>query len=81
VAAGYALYSSATMLVLSLGNGTHGFTLDRRTGEYMLTHPDITIPNRGLPPCVLSRCAVHVLPNSHSPSFRHNLKYNSSQFN
>jgi len=47
VAAGYALYSSATMLVLSLGNGTHGFTLDRRTGEYMLTHPDITIPNRG----------------------------------
>ena len=28
VAAGYALYGSATMIVLSTGNGVHGFTLD-----------------------------------------------------
>lgn len=28
VAAGYALYGSATMLVLSTGNGVNGFTLD-----------------------------------------------------
>uniref|UniRef100_A0A061QYB8 fructose-bisphosphatase n=1 Tax=Tetraselmis sp. GSL018 TaxID=582737 RepID=A0A061QYB8_9CHLO len=47
VAAGYALYSSATMFVLTLGNGTHGFTLDRRTGDYVLTHRNITIPERG----------------------------------
>eukprot|EP00878_Enallax_costatus_P011202 GHUV01011698.1.p1 GENE.GHUV01011698.1~~GHUV01011698.1.p1 ORF type:complete len:217 (+),score=52.76 GHUV01011698.1:476-1126(+) len=47
VAAGYALYSSATMMVISTGNGTHGFTLDPLTGDFMLTHPDIRIPNRG----------------------------------
>jgi len=47
VAAGYALYSSATMLVLTLGSGTHGFTLDDATGEYLLTHPSIAIPRRG----------------------------------
>ena len=28
VAAGYALYGSATMVVLSTGNGVNGFTLD-----------------------------------------------------
>lgn len=28
VAAGYALYGSATMIVLSTGNGVNGFTLD-----------------------------------------------------
>ena len=28
VAAGYALYGSATMVVLSTGSGVHGFTLD-----------------------------------------------------
>ena len=28
VAAGYALYGSATMIVLSMGDGVHGFTLD-----------------------------------------------------
>ena len=31
VAAGYAIYGPATMLVLTVGNGTHGFTLDRET--------------------------------------------------
>eukprot|EP00850_Spirogloea_muscicola_P005911 SM000027S09692 [mRNA] locus=s27:877144:878193:+ [translate_table: standard] len=47
VAAGYALYSSATMLVLTVGSGTHGFTLDRGLGSFVLTHPDIRIPERG----------------------------------
>lgn len=28
MAAGYALYGSATMIVLSTGDGVHGFTLD-----------------------------------------------------
>ncbi|RTL56895.1 MAG: class 1 fructose-bisphosphatase [Rhodocyclaceae bacterium] len=44
VAAGYALYGPATMLVLSVGNGVHGFTLDPGLGEFMLTHPDLKVP-------------------------------------
>ncbi|HET7756641.1 MAG TPA: class 1 fructose-bisphosphatase [Steroidobacteraceae bacterium] len=42
--AGYAIYGPATMLVLSTGNGVHGFTLDREIGEFLLTHPDLRIP-------------------------------------
>lgn len=44
VAAGYAIYGPATMLVLSVGNGVHGFTLDQDLGEFMLTHPALAIP-------------------------------------
>ena len=44
VAAGYAIYGPATMLVISVGKGTHGFTLDREIGNFILTHPDLTIP-------------------------------------
>ena len=44
VCAGYCLYSSATMLVLSTGEGVAGFTLDNAIGEFLLTHPDIRIP-------------------------------------
>jgi len=44
VCAGYAIYGPATMLVLTLGNGTHGFTLDREIGEFVLTHPSLSIP-------------------------------------
>ncbi|CAM5790768.1 class 1 fructose-bisphosphatase [Rhizobacter fulvus] len=44
VAAGYAIYGPATMLVLSVGTGTHGFTLDREIGNFILTHPHLTIP-------------------------------------
>ncbi|MGI9133774.1 MAG: class 1 fructose-bisphosphatase [Rhodoferax sp.] len=43
VAAGYALYGPTTMLVLSVGNGVVGFTLDPNLGEFMLTHPHIEI--------------------------------------
>jgi len=44
VAAGYAIYGPTTMLVLTLGNGVQGFTLDPNLGEFMLTHPHITVP-------------------------------------
>lgn len=44
VAAGYALYGPTTMLVLSVGNGVAGFTLDPNLGEFMLTHPHIRVP-------------------------------------
>lgn len=47
VAAGYAMYGSATNLVISVGTGVHGFTLDPSLGEFVLTHPDIKIPTRG----------------------------------
>jgi fructose-1,6-bisphosphatase I/sedoheptulose-1,7-bisphosphatase len=44
VAAGYAIYGPATMLILTVGNGVAGFTLDPRLGEFMLTHPDLQVP-------------------------------------
>jgi fructose-1,6-bisphosphatase I / sedoheptulose-1,7-bisphosphatase len=44
VAAGYAIYGPATMLVLTVGNGVAGFTLDPALGEFMLTHPDLKVP-------------------------------------
>lgn len=44
VAAGYALYGPTTMLVLSVGNGVAGFTLDPVMGEFMLTHPELHVP-------------------------------------
>ncbi len=45
VAAGYAIYGPATMLVITVGKGTHGFTLDREIGNFILTHPDLAIPD------------------------------------
>jgi fructose-1,6-bisphosphatase I len=44
VAAGFALYGPTSMIVISLGSGVHGFTLDREIGAYTLTHPDMRIP-------------------------------------
>ena len=44
VAAGYALYGPTTMLVLTVGNGVAGFTLDPNLGEFMLTHPKLQVP-------------------------------------
>ncbi len=45
VCAGYAIYGSTTMLVFSFGRGVHAFTLDREIGEFVLTHPDLRIPD------------------------------------
>ncbi len=44
VAAGYAFYGPSTMLVLTVGSGTHAFTLDREIGEFLLTHSHLQIP-------------------------------------
>ncbi len=44
VCAGYALYGPSTMLVLTTGNGVNGFTLDMNIGEFVLTHPNMSIP-------------------------------------
>jgi fructose-1,6-bisphosphatase I/sedoheptulose-1,7-bisphosphatase len=43
VCAGYAIYGPTTMLVLTFGNGTHGFTLDREIGEFIYTHPNLRV--------------------------------------
>jgi len=47
VAAGYFLYGTSTMMVYTTGRGVHGFTLDPSVGEFLLSHPDIKIPERG----------------------------------
>lgn len=47
VGAGYILYGPSTMLVLSTGQGVHGFTLDPGVGEFLLSHPDMKIPEQG----------------------------------
>ncbi len=47
VAAGYVIYGSSTMLVYTTGQGAHGFTLDPLLGEFLLSHPNIRIPERG----------------------------------
>jgi len=44
VAAGYAIYGPSTMLVLTVGQGVAGFTLDPETGEFFLTHPEMRVP-------------------------------------
>jgi fructose-1,6-bisphosphatase len=44
LAAGYAIYGPSTMFVLTVGKGTHGFTLDREVGNFILTHPHLQIP-------------------------------------
>ena len=47
VAAGYVVYGSSTMLVYSSGHGVHGFTLDPSLDDFILSHPDIRIPEQG----------------------------------
>ena len=42
-AAGFALYGPTSMLILTLGDGVHGFTLDRESGALVLTHPNIRV--------------------------------------
>src|SRR5690554_7411683 len=44
VAAGYCIYGPSTLLVLTVGNGTYAFTLDRELGSFTLTRSDIRIP-------------------------------------
>jgi len=47
IAAGYILYGSSTMLVLTTGYGVHGFTYESSLGEYFLSHPEMRIPEDG----------------------------------
>jgi fructose-1,6-bisphosphatase I len=47
VAAGYFIYGSSTIMVYTTGNGVHGFTLFPSVGEFLLSHENIRIPERG----------------------------------
>jgi fructose-1,6-bisphosphatase I len=47
IAAGYVLYGPSTMLVYTTGDGVNGFTLDPAIGAFILSHPNIRIPQRG----------------------------------
>ena len=44
VAAGYAIYGPQTLLVLSVGTGVYEFTLDREVGSWVMTDPDMKMP-------------------------------------
>ena len=44
VCAGFCVYGPSTMLILTTGFGVNGFTLDREVGEFILTHPNMQIP-------------------------------------
>lgn len=44
VAAGFCIYGPTTIMVLTTGNGVNAFTLDRDVGDFLLTHPNIRIP-------------------------------------
>jgi len=47
VCAGYALYGSATMMVIGINNAVNGFMLDPSIGEFVLTDPNMKIPKKG----------------------------------
>ncbi|XP_060011352.1 fructose-1,6-bisphosphatase isozyme 2 isoform X2 [Lagenorhynchus albirostris] len=47
VAAGYALYGSATLVALSTGQGVDLFMLDPALGEFVLVEKDVKIKNKG----------------------------------
>jgi len=44
VCAGFVLYGPSTMMILTTGQGVNGFTLDQDVGEFVLSHPAMTIP-------------------------------------
>ena len=46
VAGGYLVYGSSTMLVYTTGHGVNGFTLDPSIGEFLLSHPNVRIPDK-----------------------------------
>lgn len=70
VAAGYILYGSSTMLVYTTGHGVNGFTYEPTLGEYVLSHPDMTMPENGKIYSINEGSA-----NSFSPAVNEYLKY------
>ena len=48
IAAGYVVYGSSTVMVYTVGNGVHGFTLDPAVGAFVLSHENIKMPKQGM---------------------------------
>jgi len=48
IAAGYVVYGSSTVMVYTVGNGVHGFTLDPAIGAFVLSHENIKMPKQGI---------------------------------
>ncbi|NWF67738.1 MAG: class 1 fructose-bisphosphatase [Chloroflexi bacterium] len=46
IAAGYIIYGPSTMMVYSTGHGVHGFTLEPSIGEFLLSNPDMRMPQK-----------------------------------
>lgn len=65
VSAGYILYGSSTMLVYSTGQGVNGFTLDPLSGNFLLSHPNISIPKSG---------TIYSFSESRSPFWRNSIR-------
>ena len=47
IAAGYVLYGSSVVMVYTTGDGVFGFTLEPSIGAYLLSHPNMRMPERG----------------------------------
>ncbi|RUM61444.1 MAG: class 1 fructose-bisphosphatase, partial [Persephonella sp.] len=47
VATGYVIYGSSVMFIFSTGNGVNGFTYDPSVGMFLLSHPNMRIPEKG----------------------------------
>lgn len=47
IAAGYALYGSSIMFVYTAGEGVNGFTLDPSIGSFLLSNPNMRVPEEG----------------------------------
>ncbi len=47
ICAGYVLYGTSCMMVMTFGDGVDGFTLDTELDSYFLTHQNITMPKSG----------------------------------
>jgi fructose-1,6-bisphosphatase I len=44
IASGYTMYGASTMMVIATTDGVNGYTLDTGIGEFILTHPSMSIP-------------------------------------
>jgi len=47
VASGYCMYGASSILMLAVSGAVNGFTLDMSIGEFVLTHRDVKVPQRG----------------------------------
>ena len=44
----YVIYGTTTMMIFAINNKAHGFSLNTKTKEYILTHENIKTPSNGM---------------------------------